>query len=157
MTSCEKETTMPLGIPSVALLRDTFLRAIKQALGKCEETHPGHYQHCCRSLANSTWAEIGPNVQAIQVAKMEFLIRGSWQYTIDLRTKDQLQIAKAQINELASLLASAVPHGESVKGTFDFPPTETSASGEKLTCSFRGAVCGQMSCSTPAKASRSAA
>src|SRR5271157_5436703 len=138
MTSCERETTMPSGIPSVALLRNTFLRAVKQALGSCEEIHPNHYQHCCRSLANASWAEIGPNVQAIQVAETEFLIRGSWQYTIDLRTKDQLQIAQSQIKEMASLLAAAVPHGESVKGTFDFPPTETSADGEKVTCSFRG-------------------
>ena len=147
---------MPFGIPSVPVLRDTFLRAVTQALGKCEETHPGHYQSRCRSLVNATWAEIGPNVQAIQVAKMEFLIRGSWQYTIDLRTKDQLQIAQAQINELASLLA-AISHGEPVKATFDFPPTETSASGERVTCSFRGVACGQMPCNTPANASRSAA
>ena len=128
--------------PSVALLRDTFLRAVKQALGKCEETHPGHYQHRCRSLANASWAEIGPNVQAIQVAETEFLIRGSWQYIIDRSSKDQFQIAKTQINEIASLLASAVPHGEPVKATFDFPPTETTASGERVTCSFRGVAFG---------------
>ena len=148
---------MPLGIPSVALLRDTFRRAVKQALGKCEETHPAHYRSRCRSLANASWAEIGPNVQAIQVAERELLIRGCWQYTIDLRTKDQLQIAQAQINEIASLLASAVLHGESVKGTFDFPPTEISASGERVTCSFGGVACGQMPCNTPENVSRSAA
>jgi hypothetical protein len=148
---------MPLGIPSVALLRDTFLRAVKQALGKCEETHPAHYRSRCRSLANASWAEIGPNVQTIQVAERELLIRCCWQYTIDLRTKDQLKIAQAQIDEIASLLASAVLHGESVKGTFDFPPTEISASGERVTCSFGGVACGQMPCNTPANVSRSAA
>jgi hypothetical protein len=141
---------MPFGIPSVALLRDTFRRAVKQALVKCEETHPGHYQSRCRSLATAPWDEIGPNVQAIQVAETEFLIRGSWQYTIDLFTKGQFEIAQAQIDEVASLLASAVPHGETVKGTFAFPPTETSASGESLTCSFRGVVCDQVPCSVPA-------
>jgi hypothetical protein len=88
--------------------------------------------------------EIGPNVQAIQATETEFLIRGSWQYTIDPRTKDQFQIAQAQINEIASRLASAVPHGEPVKGTFDFPPSETLASGEKVTCSFRGVVRSQI-------------
>ena len=134
---------MPSGIPLVALLRDTFLRAVKQALGKCEETHPGHYQHRCCSLANASWTEIGPNVQAIQVTESEFLIRGSWQYIIDRSTKDQLQIAKAQIKEMASLLASAVPHGKPVKATFDFPPTEISANDEKITCSFRGVAFGQ--------------
>jgi hypothetical protein len=137
---------MPLGIPSVALLRDTFRRAVKQALGKCEEIHPGHYGWRCRSLANTPWAEIGPNVQAIQVAEAEFLIRGSWQYTIDLRTGGQLEIAQTQIDEIASRLAAAVPQGEPVKGTFDFPPTETSASGERVTCLFRGVVCGQVPC-----------
>jgi hypothetical protein len=137
---------MPFGIPSVALLRDTFRRAVKQALVKCEETHPGHYQSRCRSLATVPWGDIGPNVQAIQVAETEFLIRGSWQYTIDLRTKGQFEIAQARIDEVASLLASAVPHGETVKGTFDSPPTETSASGERVTCSFRGVVCGQVPC-----------
>jgi hypothetical protein len=147
---------MPVGNPSVALLRDTFLRAVKQALGKCEETHPGHYQHRCRSLANASWAEIGPNVQAIQVAETEFLIRGSWQYIIDRSTKDQLQIAKAQINEFASLL-TAVSHGEPVKVTFDFPPTEISTSDEKVTCSFRGVAFGQIPCNIPVNASRSAA
>jgi hypothetical protein len=131
---------MPVGIPSVPLLRDTFRRAVKQALGKCEETHPGHYVSRCRSVTNAPWLEIGPNVQAIQVAETEFLIRGSWQYTIDRRTEDQLHIAQAQISEIASLLASAVPDGEPVKGTFHFPPTETSASGERVTCSFRGVV-----------------
>jgi hypothetical protein len=144
---------MPLGIPSVASLRDTFLRAVKQALGKCEEIHPAHYCSRCRSLANAVWAEIGPNVQAIQVADTELLIRSTWQYTIDLRTKDQLQIAQSQIQEMASLLASAVPHGKSVKGTFDFPPTETTASGERVTCSFRGVAYGQMPCNIPANAS----
>jgi hypothetical protein len=148
---------MSFGNPSVALLRDTFLRAVKQALGNCEEAHSGHYRSRCRSLANASWVEIGPNVQAIQVAETEFLIRGSWQYTIDLRTKDQLQIARSQIKEMASLLASAVPHGESVKGTFDFPPTEISASGEKVACSFRGVAFGQMPCNIPANASRSVA
>jgi hypothetical protein len=141
---------MPFGIPSVALLRDTFRRAVKQALEKCEETHPGHYQHRCRSLATAPWAEIGPNVRAIQVAETEFLIRGSWQYTIDPRAERQFEIAQAQVNEVASLLASAVPHGESVKGTFDFLPTETSASGERVTCSFRGVVRVQVPCSVPA-------
>jgi hypothetical protein len=153
MTSCKKEAAMPLGIPSVALLRDTFLRAVKQALRKCEEIHPAHYRSRCRSLVNASWAEIGPNVQAIQVAETEFLIRGSWQFTIDIRTKDQLQIAQAQIKETASLLASVVPHGKSVKGTFDFPPTETTESGEKVTCSFRGVASGQMPCNIPANAS----
>ena len=148
---------MQFGNPSVALLRDTFLRAVKQALGNCEEAHSGHYRSRCRSLANASWTEIGPNVQAIQVADTEFLIRGSWQYTIDPRTKDQLQIAQAQIDEMASLLASAVSHGEPVKATFDFPPTEISASEEKITCSFRGVACGQMPCNTPANASKSAA
>jgi len=135
---------MSYGIPSVALLRDTFRRAVKQALGKCEETHTSYYRSRCRFLASTPWVDLGPNVQAIQVAETEFLIRGSWQYTVDLHAKDQFQIAQAQANEVASLLASAVPHGEPVKGTFDFPPTETSASGERVTCSFRGVVCGQV-------------
>jgi hypothetical protein len=43
-------------------------------------------------------------------------------------------------------LASAVPHGEAVKGTFVFPPTETSAGEERVTCSFRGCVRGQVPC-----------
>lgn len=157
MTGCEKETIMPFGIPTVALLRDTFLRTVKQTFGKCEETHPAHYRSRCNSLANAAWAEIGPNVQAIQVTETELLIRGTWQYTIDLRTKDQLQIAQTQIKELASLMASAIPHGEFVKGTFDFPPTETTASGERVTCSFRGVVCCSMPCNTLENASRSAA
>ena len=148
---------MSFGNPSVALLRDTFLRAVKQALGNCEEAHSVHYQHRCRSLTNASWTEIGPNVQAIQVTESEFLIRGSWQYIIDRSTKDQLQIAQAQIDEMASLLASAVPHGEPVKVTFDFPPTEISACEEKITCSFRGVAVGQIPCNTPANASRSAA
>jgi hypothetical protein len=137
---------MPFGIPSVALLRDTFRRAVKQALGKCEEANSNHYRSRCRSLASTPWVEIGPNVQAMQAAEAEFLIRGSWQYTIDLRTRGQFEIAQAQISEIASVLASAVPHGEPVKGTFDFPPTETLPSGERVTCSFRGVVCGQVPC-----------
>jgi hypothetical protein len=141
---------MPFGIPSVALLRDTFRRAVKQALGKCEETHPGYYQSRCRSLATAPWAGIGPNVQSIRVAETEFLLRGSWQYTIDPSAKGQFEIAQAQINQVAALLASTVPHGEPVKGTFDFPPTETSASGERLTCSFRGVVRSQVPCKVPA-------
>ena len=140
---------MPVGNPSVALLRDTFRRAIKQTLGNCEESHPSYYRSRCRSLANASWTEIGPNVQAVQVAETEFLIRGSWQYTIDLSTKGQLQIAKVQINEMAALLASAVPNGKPVKATFDFPPTEISANDEKITCSFRGVAFGQMLCNTP--------
>ena len=137
---------MFLGIPSIALLRDTFRRAVKQALEKCEETHPSHYRSRCRSLANAQWVAIGPNVEAIQAAETEFLIRGSWQYTVDLGTKNQLPIAQAQINEIAACLASVVPGGEIVKGTFDFPPTETSATGERVTCSFRGVVRGRMPC-----------
>jgi hypothetical protein len=135
---------MPSGISSIALLRDTFRRAVKQALVKCEETHPSYYRSRCRSAANTPWVEIGPNVQVTQSAETEFLIRGSWHYTIDLGTKNQFPIAQAQINELASLLASAVPHEEPVKVTFDFPPSEISASGERLTCSFRGVVRGQL-------------
>jgi hypothetical protein len=145
-----RETTMPIGIPSAALLRDTFRRAVKQALGRCEEISANHYRHRCRSVVGAAWAEIGPNVQAIQVAETEFLIRGSWQYTIDPRTKGQFEIAQAQIKEVAALLASAVPHGETVKGTFDFPPAETSASEEKVTCSFRGVVRGQVPCGVSA-------
>lgn len=141
---------MPFGIPSVELLRDTFRRAVKQALGKCEETHSSHYRNRCRFSASAQWVEIGSNVLAIQSAETEFLIRGSWQFTIDLSAKGQFQIAQAQINEIASLLASVVPHGEPVKGTFDFPPTKTSASGETLTCSFRGVVPGQVPCGAPA-------
>lgn len=141
---------MPSGIPSVELLRDTFRRAVKQAVEKCEETHPGHYRSRSRSLTNEPWAEIGPNVQAIQVTDAEFLIRGSWQYTIDLRIQGQLPVAQAQINEIAATIASAIPQGQRVKGTFDFPPTEAAAGGEKLTCSFRGVVCGQVPCAVPA-------
>jgi len=141
---------MPFGIPSVALLRDTFRRAVKQALLKCEETHPGRYLSRCRFLASASWVEIGANVQAIQATEAEFLIRASWQYTIDPRTKGQFEIAQARINEITSLLASAVPDGESVKGTFDFSPTETSANGETVTCLFRGVVCGQVPCGAPA-------
>ena len=141
---------MPFGISSVELLRDTFRRAIKQALEKCEETHPSYYRSRSRSLASASWVEIGSNVEAIQVAETEFLIRGSWQYLIDLGTKNQLPIAQAQINEFAALLASAVPPGQTVKGTFDFPPSETSPSGERVTCSFRGVVRGQVPCRTAA-------
>ena len=137
-------------IPSVALLRDTFRRAVTQALEKCEETHCGYFRSRCRFLASTPWVVIGPNVQAIQSAETEFLIRGSWQYTIDPRTKGQFEIALAQITQVASLLASAVPHGQPVKGTFDFPPTEISASGERVTCSFRGVVRSQVPCSVPA-------
>ena len=133
-------------IPSVELLRNRFRRAVTQALGKCEETHSSHYRTRCRFLASAPWVEIGPNVQAIQATETDFLIRGSWQYTIDLGTKNQLEIAQAQINEIASLLASAVPQGEPVKGTFNFPPTETLASGERVTCSFGGVVRGQVPC-----------
>ena len=146
MTTSEKETTMPYGISSVAQLRDTFRRAVKQALEKCEETHPSYYRSRSRSLATTAWIEIGPNVEAVQSAETEFLIRGSWQYTIDLCTKNQLPIAQAQINEIALRLASAVPHGELVKGTFDFPPSEILANGERVTCSFRGVVRGQVPC-----------
>jgi hypothetical protein len=146
MAICEKETNMFFGIPSVALLRDTFRRAVKQAIEKCEETHSSHYRSRCRFLASAPWVEIGPNVQAIQAAETEFLIRGSWQYTIDLRTKSQLPIAQAQVNEIAAVLASLVPHGELVKGTFDFPATEATADGERVTCSFRGVVHGQVPC-----------
>jgi hypothetical protein len=89
-------------------------------------------------------------VQAIQGDETEFLLRVSWQYTVDLRTQGQLQIAQAQINEIASLAASAVPHGELVKGAFDFPPTETSASGENVTCCFRAVVRGQVPCGASA-------
>jgi len=135
---------MSFGIPSAELLRDTFRRAVIQALEKCEETHSGGYGNRCRALANAPWVEIGPNVQAVQATETDFLIRGSWQYTIDPNKKDQLEIARTQINEIASLLASAVPQGQAVKATFDFPPTETSASGEKVTCSFRGVVRGQV-------------
>ena len=138
---------MPFGIPSVALLRDTFLRTVKQALKRCEETHSSYYRSRCRFPANTPWVELGPNVQAIQVNEAEFLIRGSWQYTIvDFRTKGQLQIAQAQINEMASCLATVVPHGEPVKGTFDFPPTEALADGERVTCTFRGVVRGKVPC-----------
>ena len=91
-------------------------------------------------------SESGPNVQAIQATETDFLIRGSWQYTIDPGAKNQLRIAQTQIIEIASLLASAVPQGEPVKGAFDFPRSETSASGEKVTCSFKGVVRGQVRC-----------
>jgi hypothetical protein len=137
---------MPFETPTIALLRDTFRRAVTEALERCEETHPSYYAGRCRLLASAEWVEIGPNVQAIQATKTDFLIRGSWQYTIDSRTNNQLRIAQTQIIELASLLASAVPQGEPVKGTFDFPPSETLKSGEKVTCSFKGVVCGQVPC-----------
>jgi len=150
MTRCEKETSMPFGISSVELLRDTFRRAVKQALERCEETHPSHYRSRCRFLANASWVEIGSNVQVIQVAETEFLLRGSWQYTIDLRTKNQFAIAQAQISEIAALLASVVPRGEAVKGAFEFPPSEISPSGERVTCSFRGVVRGQVPCRSAA-------
>ena len=140
----KKEPAMPFEMPSAESLRDRFRRAVTQTLEKCEETHSGYYRNRCRDLTSAPWVEIGPNVQAIQATETEFLIRGSWQYTIDPRTKDQFQIAQAQINEIASRLASAVPHGEPVKGTFDFPPSETLASGEKVTCSFRGVVRSQI-------------
>ena len=146
MTSCEKEPTMSFEIPSVEFLRNRFRRAVKQAFENCQETYCGCYRSRCRLLANAPWVEIGPNVQAIQATETEFLIRGSWQYTIDPSTKDQFEIAQTQINEVASRLASAVPQGEPVKGTFDFPPSETSASGEKVTCSFGGVVRGQVQC-----------
>ena len=139
---------MPFGIPSAALLRDAFRRAVKQALEKCEETHPTHYRTRCRLLASAPWLEIGPNVQAIQVDETEFLIQGSWQYTIDRDTRGQFEIAQAQIREIASLLTLAVPHGEPVKGTFGFPPSETLASGERVTCWFRGFARGQVQCSS---------
>lgn len=140
---------MPFGIPSVALLRDTFRRAVMQALGNCEEIPANHYRHRCRFLAGP-WIELGPNVQAVQAAAAEFLLRGSWQYTIDLRARGQFEIAQAQIKEVASLLAAAVPQGEAVKGTFDFPPTETWTEGERVTCSFRGVVYGQVLCDAAA-------
>jgi len=136
---------MPFSIiPSIELLRDTFRRAVTQSLEKCEEAHCGYYRNRSRLLATVPWVEIGPNLQVIQATETEFLVRGSWQYTIDSRTKDQLQIAQAQINEIASRLVSVVPHGEPVKVTFDFPPTEILASGERVTCSFRGVVRGQV-------------
>ena len=137
---------MPFGISSVELLRDTFRRAVKQALEKCEETHPSYYRSRCRSLASAPWVEIGPNVQAIQATETDFLIRGSWQYIIDRHTDGQLQIAQAQIRQITAILASAVPHGEPVKVTFDFPPTDVSAGGERVTCSFVGVVRGHVLC-----------
>jgi hypothetical protein len=137
---------MPFWIPSVEFLRDTFRRAVKQALEGCEETHPSYYAGRCRFLTSTLWVEIGPNIQVIQATETEFLVRGSWQYTIDPRTKGQFEIAQAQINKVVSLLASAVPQGDPVKGNFDFPPTETLASGERVTCSFRGVVHGQVPC-----------
>ena len=141
--SAAKETPM-LAMPTTALVRDTFRRVVMETLDKCEETSPSYFANRCRCLANASWIEIGPNVQAIQVAEAEFLIQSSWQFTIDPRRKDLLRIALAQINEAASLLASVIPHGEPVKATFDFPPTKTSASGEEVTCSFRGVACGQV-------------
>jgi hypothetical protein len=145
-TNFEKEPAMSFGIPSVELLRNRFRRAVTQALEKCEETHSTHYGNRCRFLVSALWVEIGPNVQAIQATETDFLIRGSWQYTIDPRTENQLRIAQVQITEFAAILASAVPQRESVKGTFVFPPTETSACGEKVTCSFKGVVRGQVPC-----------
>jgi hypothetical protein len=133
-------------IPSVESLRDTFRRTVKQVLKSCEETHPGHFASRSRSLAGSPWLEIGPRVQAVQVAEAEFLIRGSWQYTIDPRAKDQFQVAQSQISDFAALLVSAIPQGVPVKGTFDFPPYETTPEGTKVSCSFRGVVCGQVLC-----------
>jgi len=133
-------------IPSVELLRDRFRRAVTQALGNCEEAHCGCFGNRCRFVANVPWGEIGPNVEAIQATATEFLIRGSWQFTIDPHAKAQFEIALAQIIEIASLLGSAVPHGEPVKGTFDFPPIETLVNGLRLTCKFRGVVRGQLPC-----------
>jgi hypothetical protein len=140
---------MPNEFASVPVLRDAFRRSIKRSLGTCEEIHPGHFVHRCRLLATATWTEIRPNVHAIQVAEAEVLIRGSWRYTIDRRTKNQMQLAQAQIDEAASFLASAVLRGQTVKGTFDFPPTEISESGETVTCLFRGVVYGQASRTAP--------
>ena len=137
---------MPFETPTVALLRDTFRRAVTEALGRCEETHPSYYAGRCRFLASAPWVEIGPNMQAIQATETDFLIRGSWQFFIDPSTENQLRIARTEIIEIASLLASAVRQGEPVKGTFDFPPTEILESGERVTCSFRGVVGGQVPC-----------
>jgi len=137
-------------IPSVELLRDTFRRAVKQALGKCEETHSGHYRSRCSSLAGAPWVQLGPNVQAIQRSESEFLVRASWQFTIDQSTKDQLKIAQSEIQEIASRLAAVIPTGEAVKGTFEFPSTETFANGERLTCSFKGVARGRVLCTAVA-------
>jgi hypothetical protein len=144
--SWQKEPVMLFEILSVELLCYRFRRAVMQALENCEESNCGHYRYRCRLLSNAPWVEIGPHVQAIQATESEFLIRGSWQFSIDPSAKDQLRIAQEQVNEMASLLASAVPQGESVKVTFDFPPTETSANGKKVTCSFRAVVRGQVRC-----------
>jgi hypothetical protein len=135
---------MPFGISSIAVLRDTFRRAVKQAMQKCEETHSSHYRSRCRFLGTRTWTEFSPTVQAIQATDTEFLLQGTWRYTIDARTKNHFPIAQAEIAEVASLLASMVPPGEAVKGTFDFPPSVTSPDGESVTCVFRGVVRGRL-------------
>ena len=71
--SAAKKTSM-IAMPPVALVRDTFGVWSWKLWITARRPSPNYFANRCRSLANASWVEIGPNVQAIQVAEAEFSI-----------------------------------------------------------------------------------
>ena len=134
-------------VPRTEWLRDTFRRVLMQAVANCQESDGSYFSRRLRSLTNASWIDITANIQAAQVDESESLIRGSWQYTIDRHAHTPPQVIQTEISSLASILVSVISHGAPVRVTFGFPPTETCASGQRLTCLFKGVVRGQLLCS----------
>ncbi|MGO8750509.1 MAG: hypothetical protein ACLQNE_31565 [Thermoguttaceae bacterium] len=127
-------------ISSVEGLRDCFRRSILQSVQKCQETRGSYFSRLLRSQTTNTWVDVGPNVQTLPVESTLFLLRGSWQFIIYPHAVGQFETAHAQIATLASTIALAIPQGATVEAAFEFPPTEVSASGERMTCLFKGVV-----------------
>ncbi len=131
---------MPEQIPSVAELRNSFRRLIIRSVPKCQETGGSYFGRLLRSQTSAPWIDVGPNVQTLQVEPTLFLVRASWQFTLDPHAVTQSDVAQAQVVALAATIVSAIPQGATVEAAFEFPPTEVTSTGKQVTCLFKGVV-----------------
>jgi len=116
---------MPVRVPSVEDVQNAFRQAVTNAIPQHQESDSQEYDRAYRSLTASAWAPVSPGIESVSISPSSWLIRGSWEYTIDPHADGQFPIITAQARAFAASLSSLVPPNASVALTL--APAKASA------------------------------
>jgi len=132
---------MPVRVPSVEDVQSAFRQAVTNAIPQHQESDSQEYDRAYRSLTASVWTPVSPGIESVSISLSSWLIRGSWEYTIDPHTDGQFPIITAQARAFAASLSSLVPPNASVALTL--APAKASAApiGQRVECSFTASIC----------------
>lgn len=132
---------MSIEIPTEDGVRQAFRKTIAM-IGEIlpDNTEHSEFTRIFQSLPDQTWQNDCAGITTLRVNSTVRLVRVAFTIDIDDHADGQLARLSKAIMALEGGIRSVVPVGATLQFHLEFPPSNSVACGERITCLARGVV-----------------